>query len=117
VSYRIFSSLVLFYFSLRLSFVIPYIISQELDLVEEGGNIYKLVGPVLMSVDVEEARHNVTKRMEFIEKDMNRLDDTIAARQGEQSALGEEIQKLQQETAADAATAAREVATKALRDD
>jgi prefoldin beta subunit len=90
---------------------------QELDLMSETDNVYKLVGPVLMKVDVEEARHNVTKRMEFIEKDMRRLDDTIAARQGEQSALGEEIQKLQQEMQADAATAAREVVAKAMRDD
>lgn len=76
--------------------------------------MYKLVGPVLMKVDLEEAKHNVTKRMEFIESDMKRVDDIIAARQSEQAALGEEIQELQRQMQADAANAAREAASEAM---
>ena len=66
-----------------------------------------------MKVDLEEAKHNVSKRMEFIESDMKRVDDIIAARQGEQAALGEEIQGLQRQMQADAANAAREAAAEA----
>lgn len=88
--------------------------SQELDLLSEEDTVYKLVGPVLMKVDLEEAKHNVTKRMEFIESDMKRVDDIIAARQSEQAALGEEIQELQRQMQADAANAAREAASEAM---
>jgi len=89
---------------------------QELDLLSETDTIFKLVGPVLMKVDLEEAKHNVSKRMEFIEKDMKRVDDIIAARQGEQAALGEQIQEMQQRMQADAAAAAREAAAEAQKD-
>ncbi|CAM9893335.1 unnamed protein product, partial [Ectocarpus fasciculatus] len=73
------------------------LVKGELDLLSEEDTVYKLVGPVLMKVDLEEAKHNVTKRMEFIESDMKRVDDIIAARQSEQAALGEEIQELQRQ--------------------
>lgn len=69
-----------------------------------------------MKVDLEEAKHNVSKRMEFIESDMKRIDDIIAARQSEHAALGEEIQLMQQRMQADAAVAAIEAAAEAQKD-
>mmetsp|Transcript_95160 Transcript_95160/g.205434 ORF Transcript_95160/g.205434 Transcript_95160/m.205434 type:complete len:131 (-) Transcript_95160:34-426(-) len=92
------------------------LVKGELDLLSETDTIFKLVGPVLMKVDLEEAKHNVSKRMEFIESDMKRVDDIIAARQGEQAALGEQIQEMQRKMQADAAAAAREAAAEAQKD-
>ena len=83
--------------------------------MNDSNTVYKLIGPILMKVDIEEARHNVSKRMEFIENDMKRLDDLIASRQGEQTSLGEQIRELQLKMQADAANAAREVAMEALK--
>lgn len=84
--------------------------------MSETDTVYKLVGPVLMKVDLEEAKHNVSKRMEFIEADMKRTDDIIGARQGEQASLGEEIQALQRQMQADAAAAAMQAAEEAQND-
>lgn len=39
-------------------------------LKEEENQVYKLVGPVLMKVEQEEAKTNVDKRIEFIKGEM-----------------------------------------------
>ena len=45
-------------------------ISQELDLVEDGAVVYKLIGPVLVKQDLSEAKQTVDKRLEYIRKEM-----------------------------------------------
>jgi len=88
-------------------------VKGELDLLAEGDNVYKLVGPVLMSIDLEEAKENVSKRVEFIETEITKLDAAIAVKQGDQTTLGEEIGKLQTEMQKEAAAAAQAVAANA----
>ena len=39
---------------------------QELQLLEDGANVFKLVGPLMVKQELEEARGNVAKRLEFI---------------------------------------------------
>lgn len=39
---------------------------QELDLLKEDANVYKLIGPVLVKQDLAEANANVRKRIEYI---------------------------------------------------
>jgi prefoldin beta subunit len=39
---------------------------QELKLLAEDANVYKMIGPVLVRQDTMEARSNVSKRLEFI---------------------------------------------------
>jgi hypothetical protein len=53
--------------------------------------VFKLVGPVLIRVELDEAKVNVSKRLEFIEGEMKKTDNQIAAKQGEQTALGDEV--------------------------
>lgn len=43
---------------------------QEVDLLETDSVIYKLVGPVLVKQDVNDAKMNVSKRIEFIQKQL-----------------------------------------------
>lgn len=43
---------------------------QELDLLEDDAPVFKLIGPVLMKQDLEEAKQNVAKRLELIEREM-----------------------------------------------
>ena len=50
---------------------------QELKLLDDEANVFKAVGPVLVKQDLMEARTNVTNRLEFIKKDMERLDNQI----------------------------------------
>jgi prefoldin beta subunit len=91
-------------------------VKGELDILEEGDNVFKLVGPVLMTIDLEEAKENVAKRVEFIETEISKLDAAIATKQGDQTTLGEEISKLQTEMQKSAAEAAQAVANQATEE-
>lgn len=39
---------------------------QELELLEDDANVFKLIGPVLVKQDLAEAKANVNKRLEYI---------------------------------------------------
>ena len=52
-------------------------LEQELDMLEEGTSVFKLVGPVLMSIELSEAKENVQKRLEFIEKELEKIESLI----------------------------------------
>ena len=43
---------------------------QELDVIQADGNVYKLIGPVLVKQDLEEAKQTVAKRIEYITAEM-----------------------------------------------
>ena len=44
--------------------------SQELEVLEEDAQVFKLIGPVLVKQELVEVRNNVTKRLEYIKSDM-----------------------------------------------
>lgn len=50
------------------------LLAQELELLDEDSNIFKLIGPVLIKQDPLEAKSNVKKRLEFIKGESDRLD-------------------------------------------
>lgn len=50
---------------------------QELGLVDDDANVYKLIGPVLVKQDSVEAKTNVEKRLEFIGSELKRLDSQL----------------------------------------
>jgi prefoldin beta subunit len=87
------------------------LVNGELDMLKEDEAVYKLVGPVLMKIELADAKENVSKRVEFIEQEIQKIDVQIAAKQAAQTDLGEEIQKLQAEMKKDAAAAAQAAAT------
>jgi prefoldin beta subunit len=82
---------------------------QEMDLLDEDSKVFKLVGPVLMSVELEESKANVAKRLEFIETEIKKLDSAIANKQGEMTTIGDEIAAEQQKMQASAAAAVKEI--------
>lgn len=53
------------------------LVKDELDLLTDQDTVYKLVGPALLKVDVEEIKGNVQKRLEFIEAEMKKIDNQI----------------------------------------
>lgn len=69
-------------------------VKEELMLLKKDAEVYKLIGPVLVKQDLEEARQNVTKRMEFINKEIKRTDDHISTLENKQEALQENLNKL-----------------------
>lgn len=53
------------------------IVLAEFDHLSEESKIFKLTGPVLMPQDYGEAKLNVTKRLEFIEAEIKRVEAKI----------------------------------------
>ena len=53
--------------------------------MEEDGKVYKLIGPVLIKQDLEEARSNVEKRIDFIGKEIKRSEEETKKLEGVQN--------------------------------
>ena len=87
------------------------LVQGELNMVmEEDPKVYKLVGPLLVRVDHEEAKQNVKKRLDFIEGEVKKIEGLIDVKQGELNEKGKSIQEVQMRMQSEAAEAARAVA-------
>ncbi|XP_012259098.2 prefoldin subunit 6 [Athalia rosae] len=71
-------------------------VKQELDLLKSGNDVFKLIGPVLVKQDLDEAKQNVVKRMEYISAELKRTEDLIARLDKKQDSHRENLAKLQQ---------------------
>ena len=83
-------------------------VRDELAL-DEGATVYKTVGPVLFKQDYDEVKENVAKRLEFIAKEVQKVDDQVKAKQDEQQKIGELIMKKQNDLRQKAAEEAKKV--------
>jgi len=72
-------------------------VAQEFKLMSDDAAVYKLVGPVLAKQDVVEARGNVDKRVEYIAKEIDRMDKLEADFQGKVEQGRQNIVKLQED--------------------
>ncbi|KAB2570382.1 putative prefoldin subunit 6 protein [Lasiodiplodia theobromae] len=82
-------------------------VQQEFEKIADDANIYKLVGPVLLKQDKSEAVLAVSGRLEFIEKEIKRIEGQISEIQERSEkkkieiiTLQTEMQQLQQPAAA-----------------
>ncbi|XP_063215803.1 prefoldin subunit 6 [Bacillus rossius redtenbacheri] len=71
-------------------------VKQELELMKSGGEVYKLIGPVLVKQELEEAKQNVAKRMDYIKSELKRLDDLIVTMDKKMDGQREATSKAQQ---------------------
>ncbi|KAJ3660187.1 hypothetical protein Zmor_004653 [Zophobas morio] len=71
------------------------IVKDELDILPKDAKVYKSVGPVLIKTELIEAKQNVSKRMEYINKELKRCDDLITSMEKKQDTHRESLQKLQ----------------------
>ncbi|KAG9559909.1 prefoldin subunit 6, partial [Aureobasidium melanogenum] len=53
-------------------------VKSEFANLDDDANIYKLVGPILLKQDVSEAKSTVDGRLEFIDKEINRIEKQIS---------------------------------------
>ncbi|KAF9926199.1 hypothetical protein BGZ65_007381, partial [Modicella reniformis] len=53
------------------------LVQDEFKLLKDDANIYKLIGPVLTRQDKSEAVTNVDKRIEFITKEIERVEKQL----------------------------------------
>ena len=70
---------------------------QEFNLMSDGASVYKLVGPILAKQDVGESKANVEKRIEFITKEIERMDKLEADFQNKVEEKKNNIMKLQED--------------------
>ena len=52
-------------------------VKKELEFVEEGDEVFKLVGPMLVKEEISDAKQNVTKRVDFITKEIEKFEKKI----------------------------------------
>lgn len=57
------------------------IVKEEFDTLDEDAKVYKLIGPVLLPQEQEEAKLNIEKRLEFINAEINRAEENIQSTQ------------------------------------
>lgn len=62
------------------------IVHEELETLDDSAKIYKMTGPVLMPQDYSEAKMNVSKRMEFIEGEIKRVEAKLESTQKDMEA-------------------------------
>ncbi|XBI16416.1 prefoldin subunit 6 [Aegilops tauschii subsp. strangulata] len=72
------------------------LVLKELELLNEGANVYKLIGPVLVKQDNAEAKANIKKRIEYITAELERMDRALKDLEEKQNSKKESIIKLQQ---------------------
>ena len=70
-------------------------VKAEMDLMDDSAKIYKMVGPVLVLQDFSAAKDNVAKRLEYIEKDVKRVDDLVATKTKNAQDLSAKIMGMQ----------------------
>ncbi|KAM5435141.1 Prefoldin subunit 6 [Microsporum ferrugineum] len=70
-------------------------VQKEFKTLDEDANIYKLVGPVLLKQDKTEAVMAVDGRLDFIEKEINRIEKQITEIQEKSEMKKGEIIQLQ----------------------
>mmetsp|Transcript_14604 Transcript_14604/g.59610 ORF Transcript_14604/g.59610 Transcript_14604/m.59610 type:complete len:103 (+) Transcript_14604:556-864(+) len=64
---------------------------KELEQLDDSSSVYKLIGSVLIKQGLLEARGNVTKRLEFIQDETDRLDKNIRKLENEQDVKHKEV--------------------------
>jgi len=65
--------------------------------MEKDAAVYKLVGPILAKQDLNEAKSNVEKRIEFISKEIERMDKLETDFQAKAEDKRKNIMKLQED--------------------
>lgn len=73
------------------------LVKEELDRVEDGANVFKMIGPVLVKQDVTEAKQNVQKRIDYINGEIKRHEGAIKDLEKKQESQREALSKLQQQ--------------------
>ncbi|XP_055627875.1 probable prefoldin subunit 6 [Toxorhynchites rutilus septentrionalis] len=70
---------------------------EELQLLKPANTVYKLYGPVLVKQELEESKQNVTKRIDYINKELKKCTDNISNLEQKQDKYRANLQKLQRQ--------------------
>lgn len=75
------------------------LVRSELAALKPGETVYKLMGPMLVRQEQADARSVVDGRLEFLEKELQRLEDNIKRAQEKQLAARRTLLEMQQSMA------------------
>ncbi|CAK7270990.1 Prefoldin subunit 6 [Sporothrix epigloea] len=70
-------------------------VKREFEKLQDGETIYKLVGPVLLKQDKLEANSTVKGRLDFIDKEIERLEGEIQESNNKMDAIKDRIMATQ----------------------
>ncbi|KAL7863188.1 hypothetical protein SRHO_G00121720 [Serrasalmus rhombeus] len=73
------------------------IVKEELDLLDSQNTVYKLIGPVLVKQDLDEAKATVAKRLEYITGEIQRYETLLKEMERKSEQHREVLASLQQE--------------------
>ena len=87
-------------------------VKKEFAALKSHNIVYKMIGPVLVKQDTEEARSNVDKRLEYIKGEISRVEDRIAELSKKSDKTKTEIVTIQNVLQAQAQKAGEAIAAK-----
>lgn len=70
-------------------------VQTELNMLDGSSNIYKRVGPVLVRQELDDAKDTVSKRLEFIQKEIDNVQNKMADYEKRMDEKATKIQELQ----------------------
>ncbi|CAJ0946071.1 unnamed protein product [Ranitomeya imitator] len=73
------------------------IVKDELALLDDSNTVYKLIGPVLVKQDLEEAKSTVDKRLQYINGEIKRFETLLKDLEQRSEEQRTSLTKLQQE--------------------
>lgn len=73
------------------------VVKDELNLLSNERRIYKAIGPALIKMEIIEAKQNVSKRIDYISKEVKRFEEIIMNLEKKQDGHRETLHKLQQD--------------------
>ncbi|XP_069120184.1 prefoldin subunit 6-like [Argopecten irradians] len=73
------------------------LVKEEFARLEEGANVYKMIGPVLVKQSIPEAKQNVQKRIDYITGELKRHEASIKDFEKKQETCRESLAKYQQQ--------------------
>ncbi|XP_071981547.1 prefoldin subunit 6 [Engystomops pustulosus] len=73
------------------------IVKEELVLLDDSNTVYKLIGPVLVKQDLEEAKSTVDKRLQYINGEIKRYETVLKDLEQRSEQQRTALAKLQQE--------------------
>lgn len=88
-------------------------VQKELELVDSSSNVYKMVGPVLIKNSLEDARDTVSKRLEFITAERDRLEAKSKELETKGGEVATKVQQMQAALQQATVAAVNEVAKQA----
>jgi prefoldin beta subunit len=88
-------------------------VKQELSLLKDETPVYKMVGPVLLKQELDEAKSTVEKRLEFIGGERKKVEETLSAKEIKANEIAAAVQQMNGALQQAAVEATRAIAAEA----